>query len=217
MSNDHPGYVPPASMHLKHFLGLVDHGILFLQNYLWVDIHSDNDFQASLAVGKMILNAATYDHTIMVRLAEQGIEVNNLASHPYPPLIFFLKKFGRPSLMSVRAWNILILAALLHSPDSQITTVYGLLSSVSFAHHAALRVYIQSATAPPETAMTDINHAYISIKLWLLLAQKKALNDTAGDTAALVAWSELWPPFENLMNAFEQDARAGQSQVRLYK
>lgn len=49
----------------------------------------------------------------------------------------------------------------------------------------------------PETATTDINHAYISLKLWILMAGH------ADHYTALTTWNELWPPFENLINSLE--------------
>lgn len=66
----------------------------------------------------------------------------------------------------------------------------------------------------PEAAITDINHAYISIKVWLIIAQMKASRDGSGcSTEALIVWNELWPPFESLIQFFEAEFRMGLSPV----
>jgi len=123
-----------------------------------------------------------------------------------------LQKSSRPGL-SVRPWNILVLSALLDPSGAWVAILFAQLSAFSVAHHAALRGYIQSGTSPPESATTDINHGYIAIKLWLMLAQKKSSRDDMGNITALTVWNELWPPFENLMNVFEVESRAGLSMV----
>ncbi|KAJ6630829.1 hypothetical protein B0H10DRAFT_1938967 [Mycena sp. CBHHK59/15] len=41
-----------------------------IENHIWTDIQSENDFYASLAVGKMILQAATYNSSIYGRMSE---------------------------------------------------------------------------------------------------------------------------------------------------
>lgn len=79
----------------------------------------------------------------------------------------------------------------------------------SIAHFSSLRVYIQSGTRIQESATTDINHAYISIKLWLMLAQREATATSIGTITALAVWNELWPPFESLMNILEAEAQVG--------
>lgn len=68
-------------MHLNSFLGLVDNGLHFLQHHNWADVHSDSDFTASMAVAKMVLEAATHDIEIMARFSDQGQEVCELLFH----------------------------------------------------------------------------------------------------------------------------------------
>jgi len=74
-----PGFSAPATTHLNALLALVDNGLHFLQNHVWSDI--ENDFTASLAVGKMVLQAANHDPNIMSRLSDHGQEVCNCKSY----------------------------------------------------------------------------------------------------------------------------------------
>jgi hypothetical protein len=67
----------------------------------------------------------------------------------------------------------------------------------------------------PESAVTDINHAYIAIKLWLLLAQAKASAGDGGTVYSLTVWNELWPPFERLVNMLESEIQSGTPSVRI--
>jgi hypothetical protein len=91
--------------------------------------------------------------------------------------------------------------------------MFNLLSAFSATHHAVLRAYTQSAISPSESATTDINHAYIAIKLWLLLAQRKSSTDDGGNATALMVWNELWPPFEAMIGVLETDFQMGMSMV----
>ncbi|KAJ7774577.1 hypothetical protein DFH07DRAFT_865871 [Mycena maculata] len=181
----------PATIHLNLFMGLVDHAFYYLQNQMWTDIQSENDFYASLAVGKMILQAAAFNGSVYGRISEPA------------------ERSGRPSL-GVRSWNILLLAVLLDNSDNQIVPMFDLLSAFSKIHHAVLRSYTQ-AIIPAESATTDINHAYIAIKLWLLLAQRKSLVGNGGNATALMVWNELWPPFEAMIGVLETEFQLGMS------
>jgi hypothetical protein len=51
-------------------MGLVDYGFYYMQHHIWTDIQSENDFYASLAVAKMILQAANYNSSIYGRISE---------------------------------------------------------------------------------------------------------------------------------------------------
>ncbi|KAJ7235476.1 hypothetical protein B0H12DRAFT_1141671 [Mycena haematopus] len=189
---DHIGTASPATTHLNSFIGLVDYGFYYLHNHMWTDIQSENDFYASLAVAKIILQATNYNNSIWGRLSEPA------------------ERSGRPGL-AVRSWNLIVLAALLDSSSNQqITPIFDLLSAFSMIHHAVLRAYIQGAIAL-ESATTDINHAYIAIKLWLLLAQRKSQTDNGGNATALMVWNELWPPFEAMVGILEAGFQMGMS------
>lgn len=188
---DHTGTTTPATMHQNLSMGLVDYGFYYLQQHMWTDIQSENDFYASLAVGKMILQAAAYNNSIYGRISEPAE-----------------RSSGRPGL-GVRSWNLLILAVLLEG--KQMAPMFDLLAAFSTTHHAVLRAYTQSAISPSESATTDINHAYIAIKLWLLLAQRISPTDTGGNATALMVWNELWPPFEAMIGILEADFQMGMS------
>ena len=67
--------------------------------------------------------------------------------------------------------------------------------------------------------MSEVNHAFIAIKLWLLLALKCSVqsqdadnNDAANGSGKISTdryessvWNELWPPFQRLIALFEAD------------
>ena len=73
-----------------------------------------------------------------------------------------------------------------------------------------MRSFIQSGASVDSA---DINYAYIAIKLWLLLAQKKSELDASGNVIFASTWNELWPPFEHLVNTLENQFEAGQIEV----
>ena len=58
-----------------------------------------------------------------------------------------------------------------------------------------------------ESAVADVEHAFIALKLWLLLAQTPLIDSTLkSPTDVKVIWNELWPPLEALVNLFEADS-----------
>lgn len=73
-----PGSLSLAVTHLNSFLGLVDSGLHFLENHVWADVQSENDFTASLVVAKMILQAAEHDPSIINKLSDQTTEVRSV-------------------------------------------------------------------------------------------------------------------------------------------
>ena len=46
------------------------------------------------------------------------------------------------------------------------------ISTFSLAYHTTLRMHVQLTSIPPDLSASEVNQAFISIKLWLLLAQK---------------------------------------------
>ncbi|KAF5380960.1 hypothetical protein D9615_003973 [Tricholomella constricta] len=184
------GSLPPVIRHLPSLLGLVDSGIHFLQAHLWQDV--DNDFAASLAVARMLLQVSGQDPTIMIKLSDHGAE---RTAH---------------TNLKVRSWSILAVAALLETKENWYTALFAQLPGFSYAHHGALRVYAQG-TNPPDYSIIDINHAYIAIKLWILLAYKvSGSSNIERDSQTSSVWNELWPPFEALIHQFEVDTRGAQ-------
>ncbi|KAK0210802.1 hypothetical protein DFS33DRAFT_1251098 [Desarmillaria ectypa] len=187
MTTEIAGHTTPAVLYHQQFATIADNGFHFLQNHVWTDIRSDSDYSASLTTGKFILQAATYDPSVMTRVR---------SSRHY---------------MTVRAWNVLVLSALMDPSENWITLMYMQLPTFSSAYQATLRGYLQACPSPPESAITDINHAYVAIKLWLMLAQKRAVKEDEGSISAFMVWNELWPPFESLVNVFEAEVQVGLS------
>ena len=77
----------------------------------------------------------------------------------------------------------------------------------------------------PEMSASDVNQAFIAIKLWLLLACKcdtydekvtySPLTDhTSRDRNVSLVWNELWPSFERLVSLTEVDSESGDIPVR---
>ncbi|KAJ3845083.1 hypothetical protein F5878DRAFT_655339 [Lentinula raphanica] len=186
------GSTTPALSYPDLFIGLALPGIHFLYNHSWADHRTDNDFQASLTTAKMLLRVSKQDRQIFTKFVDSSIE-----------------KIGRQNY-SVRAWNILLLAVLQDSSAESINMIFPYLSTFSLVHHAALRPHItRPGVQIPEAAIADVNHAYIAIKAWLILAQVKASRDGSGDVDFLIVWNELYTVFENLVQYFEAEIRAG--------
>jgi hypothetical protein len=125
----------------------------------------------------------------------------------------------------VVTWNILLLAALSHSSDTWGSNLFTYFPSFTSTYYAAIRSFTQSGVARPESAAATINHIYVSIKLWLLLAQKLApqrlestaqspsLADGGENSDALMVWNELWPHFDRLVNVLEAEVEGGNISV----
>jgi hypothetical protein len=74
MSEDN-GYVPPALTSPGAFLSLAEDGFFFLQNHTWLEMQSENDFAASVAVAKMILQASQQKPDIILKQFTDTSEV----------------------------------------------------------------------------------------------------------------------------------------------
>lgn len=70
MFSDAPGYASPAQIFPDSFLSLAEDGLSFLQNHVWSEVHSENDFAASVAVAKAILHGAEQKPDIMIRYSD---------------------------------------------------------------------------------------------------------------------------------------------------
>ena len=69
------GYVSPAQASPGAFLSLAEDGFFFLQNHTWLEVQSENDFAASVAVAKMILQAAQQKPDIILKQFSDTSEV----------------------------------------------------------------------------------------------------------------------------------------------
>ncbi len=76
MSTTILGTTTPAMSHLNLFLGLGSPGVYFLHNYSWTDVRTDNDFSASLAVAKMVLQTSNQEPRIFTQFMDYGNEVS---------------------------------------------------------------------------------------------------------------------------------------------
>lgn len=129
--------------------------------------------------------------------------------------------------MTVRAWDILLIGALSRPSGTAATVLLKYFTAFTLAYSTSLNPYhTPSVLDSPDTqdrAHADISYAYASMKLWLLLARKTAveqpvvgasgsLQDIEGFAVKMI-WNELWPPFESVLEAFEMDARAGNHSV----
>ena len=117
--------------------------------------------------------------------------------------------------ITARAWNILALAALMEPNANWSVMLFTQLRNCSYAHRTALRLHGQSGGISVEPSTADVNHAYITIKLWMMLAQKMSVDSQASDVTPFAVWNELWPPFESLLDALESEARTGLSLVSI--
>lgn len=115
-------------------------------------------------------------------------------------------------ILSIRLCNVLVLAALQSSEYGFLSEILSQLPVFSVAFKNLLSGNTLSTELPKELTAAVVNHAYTSIKLWLLLARKckshtgsisESLNPYAEEVEyeELRVWNELWPPFERLLTS----------------
>ncbi|KAG6866934.1 hypothetical protein C0991_003850 [Blastosporella zonata] len=111
--------------------------------------------------------------------------------------------------LKIRAWSVLAIAALQEQKENWYTGLFAQLPSFSYAYHGSIRAYSQGGNNS-ESALVDLNHAYIAVKLWILLAYRvSGSGDVVKDSQTFNVWNELWPPFESLIERFELDSGGG--------
>ena len=131
--------------------------------------------------------------------------------------------------MNVRGWNILLLTALGRDSSRCASLLLQNFYVFTLAYYTSLTP--GSPAAPDYVALDDIDisRAYITIKLWLILARKVAQGgevnefDTEGTTeteegeaaSITMIWNQLWPLFEIVLLALEHEGRAGSALVSL--
>lgn len=87
----------------------------------------------------------------------------------------------------------------LQDPDKKRAAIlFPHLSMISEVQFRALRAYIDSESAHWDPVTANINHAYIAIKLWILLAGRITADSAEGELATARVWNALWLPFESL-------------------
>ncbi|KAM6500500.1 hypothetical protein JOM56_003514 [Amanita muscaria] len=179
--DDSSEWLPPAVTYPSMFLGLVDNALHFLLAYEWPESNLEDAFNSSVAAAKIIWRAIVDDARVTEKLTELGSEGH--VSTQY----------------RIRAWNVMAIAALQYPDKNQAASILfsylGMFSDIQFL---ALRPYIHTDPAHWDPATPSINHAYIAIKLWLLLAGRTVAGSTEDELATTRVWNELWPPFETL-------------------
>ncbi|KAI0670290.1 hypothetical protein C8Q78DRAFT_114403 [Trametes maxima] len=184
-------YVP-----LDAQIRLADNGLRFLYNESTPDGLSQADFGAGRTIARMIMQAAEAQTALLGSLDKNS--------------------------MSVRVWNILLVGALSRPTSEAAVLMFQHFPAFVLAYCTSLNPYhtpSQLSVDAQDRAHADISYAYASIKLWLLLARKVASEEATVDVAgklqdgeglaAKMVWNELWPPFEDVVGAFEADVRAG--------
>lgn len=115
--------------------------------------------------------------------------------------------------------------------DKPASWLFRLLSTFCARYSISLRANVHTTGLPPDMMASDVNQAFIAIKLWLILARKCAEESRDDDDSspngadaslpkyenhnAHLVWNELWPPFERLVGLSEVDAEIGELTVRL--
>ncbi|KAG6850997.1 hypothetical protein H0H93_004484 [Arthromyces matolae] len=181
-----PSGFPYIISHLSLFRELVEPAIHFLQNHPWQDV--EKDFAASVAAAKLALQVSAEDLNMVNRLFDHNAE---------KPIHSNLK---------MRTWSIFVLAALQEQKESWYNALFAQLPVFSFTYHNLMRACSTGPANMSESAIVDLNYAYIAIKLWILLSLKVSGNgDAMKDLQGFSVWNELWPPFDGIITQFELD------------
>ncbi|KAK7693414.1 hypothetical protein QCA50_002982 [Cerrena zonata] len=168
---------------------------------------SNMDFTASQAVAKMVLTVSQERPSLLSKIAYPDIS----NQHPKP----------RNPSMTIRAWNLILLSAASCPSGAPAQMLLTFLPSFASEYSRCLRPYSQMETAPQDMLHFDVNRAYASIRLWLILCRKAASgdHDILGGTWdnpvdketlwSRIVWNELWPPLETVVHALPTDIQIG--------
>ena len=123
--------------------------------------------------------------------------------------------------MPVRAWNLVLLAALSSNSTAAAATLFDYFQGFVYVYQRTLSVHQHSnCEGLQDVVHADVSRAYASIKLWMLLGRKASAiqevsilpgNVVAQDRESTLnrkIWNELWPPFEAVLTTIENDAQA---------
>ncbi|KAG8954643.1 hypothetical protein FRC04_011076 [Tulasnella sp. 424] len=123
---------------------------------------------------------------------------------------------------TVRAWNALLLSALLSPTASSTANLFSNLRSFTPIYTNSLAFGLSFETMnKSDNAALDLDQAFTAIKLWMMLSRRKpsknALNheedmvlnkgtdlgieEAVQDNRDRTVWNELWPAFENVLTA----------------
>lgn len=163
-------------------------GLYFLHNHAWMVSESSAELSASISVSRLVLYAVDVGRASLSEMIAEGFEKSTQAG------------------TVVRAWNILLLGVLSDSADTHTRVLLPQLNVFTPAYYRCLGTYVLEGTTPSESVVADVEHAFIALKLWLLLAQMPLANPTRESPSVKAIWNELWPPFEALVNLFRADS-----------
>lgn len=69
----------PPPVFAAPFFDMADAGFHFLSTHVWSDVRSENDFNASMSIAKMILQVAERDVTVLEKRVDMNSEVSERA------------------------------------------------------------------------------------------------------------------------------------------
>lgn len=160
-------------------------GLSYISDRLPDGVYTDADFNANLAVAKVIMQAINNDHRMLAVMSD------------------------KESTLPLRVWNFLLLSVLITEWDECALHLWNSLGRFSGAYTAATqRLIMPPHNITTDTASIEIHNAVIALKLWLLLIQqicnKQALSSVLGhsrdrDGCEKAVWNELWPPMEQII------------------
>jgi len=187
--------VPKALNESSYFHGplllrVAGDAVTYLSYPTYREGHGQTDFTASLTTAKLILKS--------------GQEA---------PSLFRSILGDTRSPVAVRVWNLLVLATLEYDDPGLSGTLLTFLPQFVSVYAAALR--IPSPLASHEFAALNVNYAFASLKLWILLARKTHASSEL-DAAERMVWNELWPPFERLFVQSLEESSNTDKPVRYY-
>jgi hypothetical protein len=197
-------------------------GITYLQARNLQGVHAETEVNVSLSIANLILYSWTvYPEPFHQLFSEQISEVSPRSSLGNRASIDHnhIQKFVRQ--LSINTWNVLLLAASTHTSPGPGAHLIKSFPAFVTTYREALAAS-SSAINGVVLAAANINHCYASVKLWLLLERMLSQTPEATDGRApipkampYVIWNELWPPFSDLIAAYEADVSKGQDTVRV--
>ena len=120
----------------------------------------------------------------------------------------------------IRVWNVLALSALATSKTNFASILRRQFSAFTLVYCTVLSTHRQIPTDvdAQDIVHEDLSSAYVSIKLWLLLAHKFEITtaemSSDEDLTDSMIWNELWPPFENVVFSLQTSPKMGNLSAR---
>ncbi|EPQ58100.1 hypothetical protein GLOTRDRAFT_72136 [Gloeophyllum trabeum ATCC 11539] len=187
------------SLFSDYIMGIAEDALHYLSSSPASTVYSDAGFACARAAARMIMET-TEDN------AEPFLKQVTAPSD----------KTGRQPL-SIRSWNVLLVTALCTDLKASSRLLLDNFPTFLVMYHRCLKSYHIAEPGTIGLTGADVNYAYISIKLWLLLAHRvSSIREETGaassnkeDATSRMLWNDLWPPFEHLLAAFEEDAQLG--------